>query len=182
MTAGEWRRKSDAICMQLQHSSLLAKARTILAYTCFRQEPDVMPLLTELVQGEEDGVYDRLFALPRCKGKSIIWHQWHPHQAAPLVTGAYGILEPDASWPTLTPNHLSEPAVLLIPAVGCDRHGYRIGYGAGFYDRLLSQPAWSTVTTIGIIFEFAYLEQLPRDPWDQPLAGVCTEKELVCFK
>lgn len=65
---------------------------------------------------------------------------------------------------------------MLIPAVACDRRGYRLGYGGGFYDRLLSQPDWQTIPTIGIVFHHSYLPQLPADSWDRPLQAVCTDQ------
>lgn len=65
--------------------------------------------------------------------------------------------------------------LILVPAVACDRHGYRLGYGGGFYDRMLSLNEWTTPPTVGIVFDFAYLPQLPIDRWDKPLQAVCTE-------
>ncbi|NES71751.1 MAG: 5-formyltetrahydrofolate cyclo-ligase, partial [Okeania sp. SIO2D1] len=53
--------------------------------------------------------------------------------------------------------------------------GYRLGYGSGFYDRMLSSEEWASKPTIGIVFEFGYLQQLPIDSWDRPLNAVCTE-------
>ncbi len=64
---------------------------------------------------------------------------------------------------------------MLIPAVACDEHGYRLGYGGGFYDRLLSLPIWTEKPTVGIVFQNARLLCLPHDPWDKPLQAICTE-------
>jgi 5-formyltetrahydrofolate cyclo-ligase len=75
----------------------------------------------------------------------------------------------------LTPSAVD---LILVPAIACDVQGYRLGYGGGFYDRLLSTPAWRAKPTIGIVFEFARLPQLPVDPWDRPLQGICTESGL----
>jgi len=59
--------------------------------------------------------------------------------------------------------------------VGGDQRGYRLGYGGGYYDRMLSQPAWQKISTLGILFDFALWDHLPHDPWDRPLTGFCTE-------
>lgn len=190
MPKAEWQKKSSAICKHLEASYLLGNARTILAYTSFRQEPDLMPLIHHLAQSTahpqpmkvEAPIQHRTLGFPRCAEKSLFWHQWHPDQPDAMVSGAYGILEPKDCLPLITPQMLGPQDVLLVPAAGCDRHGYRIGYGGGFYDRLLSQPEWSVVTTIGVVFDFAYVDQLPVDPWDQPLDGVCTENGLFMFK
>ena len=160
----DWRVHSDRITPHLRISPLLTQARTVLAYFSFRQEPDLSPLFT-------DPKYRWGFS--RCVDKSLIWHTWKPGE--PLSKGAYGIFEPYPNSPTVEPNEVD---VILVPAVACDRQGYRLGYGGGFYDRLLSSDDWASTPTIGIVFEFAYLPQLPVDPWDKPLHSICTENRF----
>jgi len=165
MTKEDWQKKSDRVCTQLQSSSRFTQAKTILAYFSFRQEPDLNPLFTDTQHS---------WGFPRCVGQSLLWHRWQHGEA--LQTGAYGIFEPHANSPTLEPDDVD---LILVPAVACDRQGYRLGYGGGFYDRLLSSAEWRSKPTIGIIFDFAFLPQLPIDGWDQPLKGVCTETGLI---
>ena len=62
--------------------------------------------------------------------------------------------------------------------MACDRHGNRLGYGGGYYDRLLSQPQWQNIVTIGIIFDFAHVDRLETQPWDQTLNYICTESGI----
>lgn len=66
--------------------------------------------------------------------------------------------------------------VMLVPCVACDRQGYRLGYGGGYYDRLLADPAWAAKPRIGLVVDFAYLPALPPDPWDVPLSWICTDR------
>jgi 5,10-methenyltetrahydrofolate synthetase len=75
----------------------------------------------------------------------------------------------------------ADPDVVLVPCLGFTREGYRLGYGGGYYDRLLSLPAWASIPTIGLIFEFAFWPELPVDDWDRPLTAVCTEMRLQIF-
>ncbi len=157
----EWRNKSDRICAHLQSSALFVSAKTILAYFTFRQEPDLSPLFTDT---------RHQWGFSRCVGEALSWHIWNPGDI--LQKGAYGILEPDLTLPTLQPANVD---LILVPAVACDKHGYRLGYGGGFYDRMLSSGEWALKPTIGIVFEFAYLPQLPIDKWDKRLQAVCTE-------
>lgn len=161
MTVSEWREKSDRISSQLQTSVIFNQATTILAYFSFRQEPDISPLFSDS---------QRRWGFPRCVGKSLFWHQWQPDDM--LQMGNYGITEPHSEAPIINP---AEVDLILVPSVACDRQGYRLGYGGGYYDRLLSSPAWTKIPTIGIVFDFAYFSQLPFDNWDKPLQGVVTE-------
>lgn len=157
-----WQTQSRQLCHQLQASLPFRQADTVLAYFSFRQEPDLSTLFD----------LKKVWGFPRCVDQALDWHVWSPQAALPLQTGAYGILEPDANAPNLL---ASQVDLILVPAVACDRRGYRLGYGGGFYDRLLSTPDWAEKPTIGIVFDFARLEQLPDDPWDRPLGAVCTE-------
>ena len=91
-----------------------------------------------------------------------------------LEVGTYGILEPLVDSPTISSEEVD---LILVPAVGCDRQRYRLGYGGGFYDRMLTGSQWNSKPTIGIVFDFAYLPQLPVDPWDRQLSYICTDSE-----
>ncbi len=166
ISTAEWQEKSSLICDRLQENDLFKEARTILTYFSFRQEADLISLFS----------LNKKWGFPRCVGKSLVWHAWQPGQE--LQTGKYGIKEPFA---TATVIDSSKADLILVPTVACDRQGYRLGYGGGFYDRLLSSAQGSTVTTIGIVFDFAYLVQLPIDPWDMKLNFVCTETKLDSY-
>ena len=68
-------------------------------------------------------------------------------------------------------------AVDAHPALAVDRNGMRLGYGGGCYDRLLSQPGWSTLPTFAVLPEACvHPTLLPAEPWDQPLDGWITEQ------
>ncbi len=165
LTPEDWHIKSDAICQNLAQFEWVQNAQTILVYLSDRQEPNLTHLWTHHFPHKRWGI-------PRCVEKTLIWHEWQPTQPQQLRPGAYGILEPVSTLPVLKANAVD---LILVPAVGCDRRGFRLGYGGGFYDRLLSDPAWANIPTIGIVFEFAYLDQFIPDPWDYPLRAVCTE-------
>ncbi len=161
LTSEIWARQSQQICIRLQNCVQFQQAQTILTYCSHRQEPDLSYLFEHS---------DRQWGLPRCVGKDLFWHRWEPPQ--PLLPGAYGILEPSADSRRL---EAAEVDLMLVPCVGIDRSGYRLGYGGGYYDRLRANPLWRNVPTIGIGFDFGYVDVLPIEPWDLPLDGVCTE-------
>ncbi|MBD2663192.1 5-formyltetrahydrofolate cyclo-ligase [Richelia sinica FACHB-800] len=161
MTVTEWREKSDRLCTNLQKSLLFNQAQTILAYFSLHQEPDLSVLLTNS---------QKRWGFPRCVDKSLHWHYWQPEE--PLHKGAYDILEPS---PTAKIVDVEEVDLILVPCVACDVQGFRLGYGGGYYDRLLSHPHWINKPTIGVVFDFAYFTQLPVEPWDIPLKAVVTD-------
>lgn len=160
-----WQSRSQRLCDRLRDSDLFNRAETILSYCSTRQEPDLSFLWP----------LPKTWGLPRCVGSSLQWHHWSAAGSFPLQTGAFGIQEPDPASPQLSAEQVD---LLLVPCIACDRRGYRLGYGGGFYDRLLSSPPWQGKPAIGIVFEFACLPELPIDSWDQRLQAICTESGL----
>jgi 5-formyltetrahydrofolate cyclo-ligase len=169
ISPADWQAKNKAICQYLSQSEVYQNAQCILAYLSIRQEPDLKALWI-------DNVRPKRWGLPRCVGRELAWHLCAPSNPEQFQVGAYGILEPSASLPIL---EAKEVDLILVPAVACDLRGFRLGYGGGFYDRLLSHPQWIGKPTVGIVFEFAYLKQLPSDTWDYPLQSVCTENGWI---
>jgi 5-formyltetrahydrofolate cyclo-ligase len=167
LSLAEWTSRSQLICQQVQKLPAFQKAKTVLTYTSFKQEPDLSGLLQDT---------SKVWGLPRCVGESMIWHLYLPDQ---LQSGAFGILEPQADAPTLQPEQVD---LILVPCVGCDRQNYRLGYGGGFYDRMFSDPEWARILSIGITFEFGLVEAIEVEPWDRSLHGACTELGLVALQ
>jgi 5-formyltetrahydrofolate cyclo-ligase len=159
-----WVEKSQQLCDNLSKFTLLQTSKTILAYFSFRQEPDLSSLFNSRQK----------WGFSRCVDEFLVWHVWQPGE--PLERGKYGILEPSGEAPQID---AAEVDLILVPSVACDAAGYRLGYGGGYYDRLLSSPQWHSIPTVGIVFDFAYLPSLPGESWDRPLSAICTEFQFV---
>jgi 5-formyltetrahydrofolate cyclo-ligase len=159
----QWQSQSLQICENLRRLPSLQRAKTIGAYFSTQNEPDLSSLWP----------LPKRWGFPRCVEKNLLWHPWQYGES--LTTGAYGIAIPRDQTKILEP---SDVDLLLIPCVAGDRQGYRLGYGGGYYDRLLTDPAWQTIPRLGVIFEAGLREKLSHDGWDIPLQGMVTEKEL----
>jgi 5-formyltetrahydrofolate cyclo-ligase len=162
LSPAAYRQLSNRICAQLTTflAAQLLPGSTVLAYSPHRQEPDIRLLLN-------NSTYR--WALPRClPDRQLSWHYWQPGDT--LQIGSYGILEPEPSLPLA-----ADAAALLVPALAMDRRGYRLGYGGGYFDRLLATPGWAQVLTVGVTFGATFVAELETDEWDYPLGSICTE-------
>jgi 5-formyltetrahydrofolate cyclo-ligase len=156
--------EEQAIEGHLNQWSRFQKARRILSFLAFRNEPDLTTLM---------GSYpDKQWAVPRCVGTELSWHVY----PSPVSKNQYGIPEPLADSPLFDP---SEADLCLVPLLAWDRRGYRLGYGGGFYDRFL---AGYPLETVGIAHRAFGVDVLPFDPaWDIPLKAICTGEGVHIF-
>jgi 5-formyltetrahydrofolate cyclo-ligase len=95
-----------------------------------------------------------------------------------MAPNRYGIPEPlDAR-----PLRARQLDLLLMPLVGFDHRGYRLGMGGGYYDATLAfmqhRRLWRKPRLVGIAYECQRVEALPHDPWDMPLDAVLTERRV----
>ena len=138
-------------------------ARGVLAF-CWpiRNEYDARHLAKTL---RERGA---LTALPVVVGpaRPLVFREWHP--GVPLAQGPLGIAYP-ADSREVAPDHV------LLPMNAWDAQGYRLGYGAGYFDRTLASLAKKPVV-IGIAYEQARIESIHPQPWDVPADYVVTER------
>jgi 5-formyltetrahydrofolate cyclo-ligase len=96
----------------------------------------------------------------------LIFREWHP--GIELAKGALDIPYPVNSQ-EITPD------AVLLPMNGWDAQGYRLGYGAGFFDRTLASLAKKPLT-IGISYEIAKMSSIHPQAWDLPMDYVVTER------
>lgn len=156
------------------NSRLLDYARTsrlsnIAAYLAFDGEPDLSPALQEL---EQNGITLALPVVNEIAGRSCITFQKWTSDCK-LAPNRYGILEPQgtAEIPLLRFD------LVLVPLVGWDRSGGRLGMGASFYDRAFQPLAQNPrPVRMGVGYSAQESCEIPIDPWDIPLHAVLTEK------
>lgn len=89
----------------------------------------------------------------------------------PLVLHPYGYLQPTPQAPAISAEVLE---LVLVPGLCFDGSGYRLGYGKGYYDRLLVRMP-SRVLTVGVTVEALVVPTLPRGEGDVPVRFLATE-------
>jgi 5-formyltetrahydrofolate cyclo-ligase len=145
------------------------KGAIVAGYAAVRGEADPFPLMAALAQQGHP------LCLPQTRDESLVFRAWKPGD--PLVIGRFNIPEPDDKMRELKPD------LVLVPLLAFDRDGYRLGYGAGYYDRYLrGERERRTLRAIGIAFAGQGVVQLPREKWDEPLDAVVTEERVMRFR
>jgi 5-formyltetrahydrofolate cyclo-ligase len=153
---------SRAVCDHLARWPILHGAGTVLTYLAFRNEVDLSGLFAALP--------DIDWVIPRIEGPRLVLH---PYDPAHLVRHHFGMLEPDPELPQVDPGTLD---VVLVPGTAFDRHGGRVGFGGGYYDRLLpTTPA----LRVGVTYSPCLLEEVPCDEYDQRMHWVVTPAGLL---
>lgn len=92
----------------------------------------------------------------------------------PLLKNDYGIPEP-----VQTTKQIFDLDFVLVPLVGFDRIGNRLGMGGGYYDRALSKDSQRTVFKLGVAYSFQEVPSIQGCSWDVKLDGIVTEKEII---
>lgn len=161
----------DSITQKLLTTSEYAKASTVLTYVSVSSEVSTRRLIKHALR---DG---KTVAVPRCLPEHRLEFVAIT-SLEQLIPAPFNLLEPPKELPALTEDRI-ETSICIVPALLVDTKGYRLGYGAGFYDRFLS-------TYPGKKICLAYQQNLsktllPRTEFDVAVDMVITESnELTC--
>ena len=155
------------ICKLIEEIPLYKKAKKVAFYFSKDKEVSLGYLIGKaILEGK------KVF-LPKTwlKKKNLTFHQIFSF--ADLRPGPFGLLEPPSENPELSPRNFD---VIFVPGVAFDLKKGRIGYGGGFYDRVLRN---TQAFKIGVAFSFQIFEELPLEEHDQKVDIVITEKEII---
>ncbi|GAB6085247.1 5-formyltetrahydrofolate cyclo-ligase [Alkaliphilus crotonatoxidans] len=167
-------KNSHQILERLVTMTEYLKAKNVMLYLSFQREVMTQQIISDLFQHRK-----RVFipvTVP--KTKELIVSELLSLEDD-LEVGNFGVLEPKKE--ALRPFSAQELDLVLVPGVAFDTRGYRIGYGAGYYDRFL--PTLTPgVPTIGLAHEVQMIEQVPNDSYDIPVEKIVTEDRLILCK
>ena len=140
-------------------------AAIVMLFASFQSEVETHHLIRRaLAEGKR-------VVLPKVKGKDLelIEIENFDRDVSP---GAWGIPEPDRGR-RVEPG---EVGLIVVPGAAFDESGNRVGYGGGFYDKLL--PAYNG-KTVALAFELQIVKSVPVDPHDVPVKKIITEKRVI---
>lgn len=168
MSAGHREAMGGAILREVAALSEYRRANAIMAYAGIGSELQTDEFLRHVLG---DG---KALLLPRVNREKKLLEVYEVRDTArDLAAGTWGIREPA---PDLCPlADLGAVDFVLVPGVAFDPAGGRLGYGAGFYDGLLSGTLSSHARLVAGAFETQVVEKVPREEHDVPIHLVITE-------
>ncbi|MGR9086780.1 MAG: 5-formyltetrahydrofolate cyclo-ligase [Gammaproteobacteria bacterium] len=164
---------SQVICDRFLALDACRTAKAVMVYVSCRTEVATRPVINSLL------VSGKCLVVPYCTRDSRGQNRlglWRLTDFSELFQGTWGILEPP-------PSRWGEPGkeipceqldLIMVPGVAFDRHGGRLGNGAGYYDRLLASVRPDAVLC-GVCFESQLLEEIVTEPHDIAMDCVLTE-------
>lgn len=161
ITVEDHHRWSAAISASLEQGFPLLQKNVVGFCWPYRGEYDLRPAMNFL------RVHGATLALPEVleNGMPLRFRRWWPE--APMKTGAYAIPVPDNT-------EVMTVGAIIMPLVGFDQQGYRLGYGGGYFDRTLAAIDPRPLT-IGVAFEVLRLDSVHPQPHDIAMDFVVTE-------
>jgi 5-formyltetrahydrofolate cyclo-ligase len=159
---------SAKVCALLARQQVWREAKAVLFYAALPDEIDLGALLEQALAEGRTAALPRFF--PETGAYAACQIENFSRDCAP---GKFGIREPSAGCPIFPLNRLD---LALVPGVGFDAAGHRLGRGRGFYDRLLAE---ATGVRCGVAFDEQMTPEIPSEPHDIALNYIVTSTQWV---
>ncbi len=170
LTLDEVIHTSRKIITKLMDTSWYKEAKVIMSYIDFRNEVMTREFIDSAIQDGKRIV----IPIADVTSKTLILSELGDMEE--LCKGNYGILEPKKEY--IRKIDIDLLNLILVPGAVFDMRGYRIGYGGGYYDRLLEKIAHNT-KTIGLAYDFQIIKRVPEDSFDKSVDKIITEKRVI---
>lgn len=162
---------SEAVFRTLRNLKAYQDASCVMLYISFRNEIMTRAIINDLLNNGK-----RVFIPVTVHDtKAIIVSELLDYDQD-LQVGNFGVLE--AKPETLRPTEPSLLDLVLVPGVAFDERGYRIGFGAGYYDRFLPALREGAIT-IALAHEIQMVDKVENDQYDVPVDYVLTDKRFI---
>lgn len=176
LSAEDRESKSRSICSQvislLDGHARLAEGGSLFAFMPFGEEVDIRPVAEWCLR------MGYPLAVPKTLRESRELRLHCIQSLDELRPGVWGIPEPSGSEPLADPRRI---AVALVPGVAFDATGARMGYGGGYYDRLLRRLGQQGVRPLKLApaFELQLCPRVPMEPHDEKMDIIVTESRVI---
>jgi 5-formyltetrahydrofolate cyclo-ligase len=163
--------RADAAVEAARHffdGIVLQAGDVVAAYWRIRDELDCQPILVKLMDSNQTVVLPVVLG-PEQPLDLRVWEQ-----GASLYESGFGTLAPSELAPK------AEPDIVIMPLLGFDDRGTRLGYGGGYYDRTLASMT-KKPKLVGLAFAAQELDRIPREKHDVPLDAIVTEAGVRYF-
>ena len=160
------REKSEGICCHLMNQ--IRDGETVMVYTSKEKEVNTTSLINSLIKQGNPVI------VPVIVKEDVSLRLSYLKDLSSLVPSTFGVPEPIGNE---IPASGEDVDTIILPMLGFDRTGRRIGYGAGYYDRFLAKH--KKLRKIGIAFSCQEFENLPTDEYDISMDYIITEEGIV---
>lgn len=169
------------------HAHLLAsplwrQAQDVALYVSLPDELDTAPLLDAAWQA------GKTLYLPRVRQQYGLMDFVAVRGREELRPGPFHLLEPLDGLPGFGAEAAGttfRPDMFIVPGLGFDRQGRRLGFGGGYYDRFLAavraQSDAGPCAFVGLCYHCQLQEELPAESWDERMTHICTDREWLCL-
>ncbi len=158
---------SDLICKNIEQTKEFQNAKNVMLYYPFGSEINILGLIDKVKKNWllPKVVDDEIDVYFYSKGDLLSKNKWQ-------------IPEPCIDSQKTDKKNID---LVIIPGLCADKRGFRIGYGLGFYDRFLRNIPPKCKRLIPVVSEL-FLDEVPKDLWDEPVDIVVTEKDIHKIK
>jgi 5-formyltetrahydrofolate cyclo-ligase len=155
---------SSLICKNIKATKEYQQSQNIMLYYPFGNELNVLELIDDASKSWilPKVVEDDLDIYFYEKGDMLTQNQWR-------------IKEPCLEDKKANLRNLD---MVILPGLCADKKGFRLGYGMGYYDRFLRKIPRDCIKILPVVSEL-FIEEVPKDLWDEPVDIVVTEKEIL---
>jgi 5-formyltetrahydrofolate cyclo-ligase len=162
----EW---DERILKKLIDNKSYEDSLVLFTFVSFGSEVDTHKIISYALN---DG---KIVYVPKIKSKDKGIEIFRINTLSDLKPGYFNILEPLENCPV---GNIKDIDLILMPGIAFDRNGGRIGYGAGFYDRFLTNIN-SDVPKLALAYQFQVLDEVPITEFDVKIDGIISNKELI---
>lgn len=166
--------KSQMIFQKLKKMPLYNHAENVMIYMDFRNEVKTDQIIHDLRESGKKVMIP--LTVPKTK-EMIPSELLNPE--IELEKTKFGVLEPKKQYiRERNPNILD---LIIVPCVAFSLQGYRIGYGAGYYDRFFSSLE-NPIPSVGLAFDLQIIDSFPSEPHDLKVDFILTETQMISCK